>query len=97
MVKFEITISGFIKKEIFELRSISSKESIILLITNITVKFDEVGMVSSSGQTLANIFRCYYQSNWLKVSQKDFTPIDHKFLCFVNKLEHEQFFLEYIS
>ena len=59
-------------------------------------------MASPLGPTLANIFFCYYESNWLKDCLKNFKPIYYKryvddiFVLF-KKPEHVQFFLEYIN
>ena len=59
-------------------------------------------MASPLGPTLANIFFCYHESNWLKDCLKNFKPIYYKryvddiFVLF-KKPEHVQFFLEYIN
>ena len=59
-------------------------------------------MGSPLGPTLANIFCCYLESNWLKDSKKNFKPVYYKryvddiFVLF-NKPEHAQFFHECIN
>ena len=59
-------------------------------------------MGSPLGPTLANIFLCYHESNWLKDCPKNFKPIYYKryvddiFVLFT-KPEHAQFFPKYIN
>ena len=82
--------------------SLTLKESIILFENNYYSQIDGVAMGSSLGPTLANIFLCYRESNWLKDCPKDFKPVyyeryvDDIFVLF-NKPEHAPFFLEYIN
>ena len=58
-------------------------------------------MGSPLGPTLANIFLCYHESDWLKDCPKDFKPVYYKryMMIFVlfNKPKHAQCFLEYIN
>ena len=59
-------------------------------------------MGSPLGPTLANIFLCYHESNWLKDCPQDFKPVYYKkyvddiFVLF-SKPEHALFFLEYVK
>ena len=102
LFKYETTVSGPNKNEMFEMLSLTLKESIILFHKKYYSQIDGVAMSSSLGPTLANIFLCYNESNWLKYFPKDFKPVNYKryvddiFLLF-NKPEHAQFFLEYIN
>ena len=102
LLKSEITVSGLNKKEMLEMLSLTLKEFIILFDKKYYSQMGRVAMDSSLGTTLANIFVCYYESNWLKDCPKDFKPVYYKryvdeiFVLF-NKPEHAQFFLEYIN
>ena len=98
----EMTVSGLNKKEMFEMLSLTLKESIILFDNKYYRQIDGVAMGSPLGPTLANIFLCSHESNWLKDCPKDFKHVyyeryvDDIFVLF-NKPEHEQFFLEYVN
>ena len=87
------------KKEMFEMLSLTLKESIILFDNKCYSQIDPVAMGSPLGPTLANIFLCYHESNWLKDCPKDFKPVYYKryvndiFVLF-NKPEHAQLFFE---
>ena len=99
LFKFEMTVCGLNKKEMFEMLSLTLKESIILFDNKYYSHIDEAAMASPLRPTLANIFLCYHESNWLKDYRKDFKPVYYKryvddiFVLF-NKPEHAQFFLE---
>ena len=98
--KSEMTVSGLNKKEMFEMLLLTLKESIILFDNKYYSQIDGVAKGSPLGPTLANIFLCYHESNWLKDFPKDFKPVYYKryvhniFVLF-NKPEDVQFFLEY--
>ena len=82
--------------------SLPLKESIILFDNKYYSQIDGVAMSSPLGPTLANIFLCYHESNWLKDCPKDFKPVYYKryvddILVLFNKAEHVQFFLEYMN
>ena len=102
LFKSEMTLFGLNKKEMFEMLSLTLKESIILCDNKYYSQVDGVAMGSPLELTLASIFLCYHESNWLKDCPKDFEPIYYKryvddvFVLF-NKPEHLQFFLEYIN
>ena len=72
LFKSEMTVSGLNKKEMFEMLSLTLKESIILFDNKYYSQIDGVAMGSPLGPTLANIFLCYHESNWLKDCPKDF-------------------------
>ena len=102
LFKSEMIISGLNKKEMFEMLSLTLKESVILFDNKYYSQIDRVAMVSPLAPTLANVFLCYHESNWLKDCPKDYKPVYYKrymddiFVLF-NKSEHPQFFLEYIN
>ena len=102
LFKSEITVSGLNTKEMFEMLSLTLKESIILFDNKYYSQIDGVARSSPVGPTLANIVHCYHESNWLKDSPKDFKPVYYKrhvddvFVLF-NKPEHAQFFLKHIN
>ena len=102
LFKSDMTVSGLNKKGMFEMLSSTLKESIILFDNKYYSQIDGVAMGSSLSPTLANIFLCYHESNWLKDCPKNLKPIYYKryvddiFVLF-NKPEHAQFFLEYIN
>ena len=83
-----MTVSGLNKKEMFEMLSLTLKESIILFDNKYYSQIDGVAMGSPSGPTLANIFLCYHESNWLKDCPKDFKLVYYEryvddIFCFV--------------
>ena len=102
LFKSDMTASGLNKKEMFEMLSLTLKESIILFDNKYYSQIDGVAMGSPLGPTLANIFLCYHESNWLKDCPKNFKPIYYKryvdnIFVLLNKPEHAQFFLEHIN
>ena len=82
--------------------SLILRESIILFDNKHYSQIDRVAMGFPLGPTLANVFLCYHESNWLKDFPKYFKPVYYKryvddtFVLF-NKPEHAQFFLEYMN
>ena len=78
LFKSEMTVSGLNRKEMFEMLSLTLKESIILFDNKYYSEIDEVAMGSPLGPILANIFLCYHESNWLKDCPKDFKPVYYK-------------------
>ena len=66
LFKFEMTVPGLNRKEIFEMLSLTLKESIILFDNKYYNQIDGVAMGSPLGLTLASIFLCYHESNCLK-------------------------------
>ena len=96
LFKPEMTVSGLNNKEMFEMLSLTLKESIILFDNKYYSQIDGVAMCSPLGPTLANIFLCYHESNRPKDCPNDFKPVyfkrylDDIFVLF-NKLEHPNF------
>ena len=100
LFKSQMTVCGTDKKKMFEMLSLTLKESIILFGNKYYSQIDGVAIGFPLG--LANIFLCYHKSNRLKVCPKDFKPVYYKryvddiFVLF-NKPEDEQFFLQYVN
>ena len=88
--------------EMFEMLSLSLKESFILFDNKYYSQIDGISMRSPLRLALANIFLCYHEGNWVKDCPKDFRLIYYKryvddiFVLF-NEPEHAQFFLKYIN
>ena len=91
LFKSKMTVSRFNKKEMIEMLSLTLKESIILFDNKYYSQIDGVAMSSPLGPTLANIFLCYHESNWLKDCPKDFKPVYYKryvddiLFCLINQ------------
>ena len=97
LFKSETTVSGLDKKEMFEMLSLTLKQSIILFDNKYYNQIYGVAMGSPLGPTLANTFFCYHESNWQKDCSKDFKPVYYKryvddIFVLLNKAEHAQFF-----
>ena len=83
-----LNFSGLNKNEIFEMLSLTLKESVILFDNS---QIDRAVMGSPLRPTLANIVLCYHGSNWLNDCPKDFKSskvyykryVDDNF-CFVS-------------
>ena len=58
-----MAVSGLNEKEMFEMLSLTLKESVILFDNKYYSQIDGVAMGSPLGPTLANIFLCYHESN----------------------------------
>ena len=58
-----MAVSGLNEREMFEMLSLTLKESVILFDNKYYSKIDGVAMGSPLGPTLANIFLCYHESN----------------------------------
>ena len=63
LFKSEMTVSGLNKKEMFEMLSLTLKESVILFDNKYYSQTDGFTMGSPLGPTLANIFLCYHENN----------------------------------
>ena len=102
LFKSEMRVCGLNKKEMFEMLSLTLKQSIILFDNKYYSQINGVAMGSTLGPTLANIFLCYHKNNWLKDCPKDFKPVYYKrhvadTFVLLNKPEHKQFFLQYMN
>ena len=63
LFKSDMTVSGLDEREMFEMLSLTLKESAILFDNKYYSQIDGVAMGSPLGPTLANIFLCYHESN----------------------------------
>ena len=66
LFKFSQTVSGFIKQQILEMLSLTTKENVILFDQKYYSQIDGVSMGSRLGPALANILLCYHKTTWLK-------------------------------
>ena len=71
LFKSSQTVSGFNKQQVLEMLSLTTKQKVILLIKNITVKFIRYPL----GPTLDNIFLCHHETTWLKNCPKSFKTV----------------------
>ena len=94
----EGTVCGLDKKEITEMLSLITKESIILFDMEFCSQIDGVAMGSTLGPTLANVFLCHHVKKWLSDCPNNFKPVFYKryvngiFVLF-KKSEHVQLFV----
>ena len=94
----ESTVCGLNKKEITEMLSLTTKESIILFDMEFYSQIDGVAMGSPLGPTLANVFLCHHEKKWLNDCPNNFKPVFYKryvhdiFFLF-KKSEHVQLFV----
>ena len=85
-----------------EMLSLTTKESIILFDSCFYSQIDGVAMGSPLGPTLANIFLCYHENQWLEDCPEHFKPVcyrryvDEIFVLF-RKPDHVPLFAEYMS
>ena len=96
------TVYGLNKKEITEMLSLTTKESIILFDMEFYSQIDGVAMGSPLGPTLANVFLCHHEKKWLNDCPNNFKPVFYKryvddiFVLF-KKSEHVQLFVNYMN
>ena len=90
-------IKGFRKKEFKDLLKLATKESLILFDNQYYQQVDGVAMGSPLGPSLANIFLCHHEVNWLKNCPKQFAPeyyrryVDDIFILFSDQQHVNQF------
>ena len=95
-------ICGLNRKEIFEMLSLTTKESIILFDNIYYSQVDGVAMGSPLGPTLANVFLCHHERKWLEDCPDNFRPVYYKryvddiFVLF-KKPEHLKLFVNYMN
>ena len=96
------TVYSLNKKEITEMLSLTTKESIILFDMEFYSQIDGVAMGSPLGPTLANVFLCHHEKKWLNDCPNNFKPVFYKryvddiFVLF-KKFEHVQVFVNYMN
>ena len=71
-------IDGFTLTDFHELLTITMSESLVLFNSEYYKQIDGIGMGSSLGPTIANIFLSYHEQNWLKNCPCEFKPVIYK-------------------
>ena len=95
-------VSGLSKEQFQILLELATKESFILFNGQYYKQIDGVAMGSPLGPTLANIFLCHHEKNWLDNCSNEFKPsyfkryVDDIFLLFHDE-SHIQSFLAYMN
>ena len=95
-------VHGLNKKEITEMLSLTTKESIIVFDMVFYSQIDGVAMGSPLGPSFANAFLCHHEKKWLNECPKHFKPVFYKryvddiFVLF-KKPEHIQLFVDYMN
>ena len=78
LFKSNSSIHGLNKKQITEMLSLATKESIILFDMAFYTQVDGVAMGSPLGPSLANAFLCHHETKWLNDCPKKFKPVFYK-------------------
>ena len=96
------TFHGLGKSEFKSLLNLATKSSIFLFDNKLYKQIDGVAMGTPCGPTLANIFLCFHEQNWLNNCPPEFKPkvykryVDDTFLLFENLNQIEEF-LQYLN
>ena len=89
LFKSNSSIHGLNKKQITEMLSLATKESIILFDTTFYTQVDGVAMGSPLGPSLTNASLCHHETKWLNDCPNEFKPVFYKSyvdgICFVQK------------
>ena len=94
--------TSVIKKQITEMLSLTTKESIILFDMTFYTQVDGVAMGSPLGPSLANAFLCHHETKWLNDCPEKFKPVFYKryvddiFVLF-KRPEHVKPFVDYMN
>mgnify|MGYP001803339557 CR=1 FL=1 len=78
LFKTNTSFHGLDKKQIFDMLSLTTKESIILFNERFYEQIDGVAMGSPLGPTLANSFLCHHETNWLNDCPASFKPVYYR-------------------
>ena len=101
-LKMRVLFMVLTKKEIAEMLSLTTKESIILSDMEFYSQTDGVAMGSLLGPTLTNAYLCHHEKKWLNDSPNNFKSVFYKryvddiFVLF-KKSEHVQLFVNYMN
>ena len=102
LFKSNSSIHGLNKKQITEMLSLTTKESIILFDMAFYTQVDGVAMGSPLGPSLANAFLCHHETKWLNDCPEKFKPVFYKryvddiFVLF-KRPEHVKPFVDYMN
>ena len=102
LFKSNSSIHGLNKKQITEMLSLTTKESIILFDMIFYTQVDGVAMGSPLGPSLANAFLCHHETKWLNDCPEKFKPefykryVDDIFVLF-KRPDHIKPFVEYMN
>ena len=78
LFKSNSNIHGLNKKQITEMLSLTTKESIILFDMTFYTQVDGVAMGSPLGPSLANALLCHHETKWLNDCPDKFKPVFYK-------------------
>ena len=78
LFKNNSSIHGLNKKQITEMFSLTTKESMILFDMAFYTQVDGVAMGSPLGPSLANAFLCHHETKWLNYCPNKFKPVLYK-------------------
>ena len=90
------------RKDFYELLRLETTESSFISDNKLYKQIDGVAMGSPLGPTLANVFLCHYEKNWLNECPSQFKPVVYKryvddiFVLFKSK-EHLKLFVNYMN
>ena len=95
-------VEGLSKSQFRSLLELATKESFILFNGKYYKQIDGVAMGSPLGPTLANVFLCYHENNWLNQCPAGFKPLYFKryvddVFCLFNEESNVTSFLDYLN
>ena len=95
-------IKGLSRDEFRLLLEIATKESLFIFDNTCYSQLDGVAMGSLLGPTLANIFLCFHEKQWLKTCSKQFKPVSYQryvddILCLFENESHVNKFEKFIN
>ena len=102
LLKSNSSIHGINKKQITEMLSLTTKESIILFDMVFYTQFDGVAMGPPLGLSLVNAFSCYHETKWLNDFPDKFKLglykryVDDIFVL-LKRPEHVKSFVDYMN
>ena len=103
LFKINSSIHGLNKKQIAEMLSLTTKESIVLFDMAFYTQVDNVPMGSPLGPSLANAFLCHHETKWLNDCPEKFKSVFYKmylddiFVLFKRPEHVKPFVYEYMN
>ena len=102
LFKSNSSIHGLNKKQITEMLSLTTKESIILFDKAFYTQVDGVAMGSPLGPSLASAFLCHHETKWLNDCPEKVKPVFYKryvdgILVLFKRPEHVKPFVDYMN